>query len=255
MPHPKDQIGFSQNGSAIASPDEENRLREFVNLKLAARGYAIVGDEEDYPFLDLGRSLIANFQEKTRLLSDYLCPVDASIDAFLRDYLGEEIVAEVFADMKHLLPAAALVVERHGIARMLSLPPDQDDFKSSILSSYRVHQGVCHNPASDRRTTEGVFHVADGGLPVPSDKKCVPKAVFARLLKHALCPPEDLMVLPFTGTSITPAKVFVSLLLRPVIAPEVPGVFPEKIDGSSVFRAGKFGQQSRLCGEYFRQCW
>ena len=62
-------------------------------------------------------------------------------------------------------------MERHGIARMLSLPPDQDEFKSSILSSYRVHQGVCHNPASDRRTTEGVFHVAEGGLPVPADKK------------------------------------------------------------------------------------
>jgi hypothetical protein len=228
MPNLKDQIGFTQNGPAIASPDEENRLREFVNLKLAARGYPIVGNEEDYPFLDLGRSLIANFQEKTRLLSDYLCPVDASIDSFLQSYLGPEIVAEVFPDRKHLVPVGALVAERHGIARMLSLPPDQDEFKSSILSSYRVHQGVCHNPASDRRTTEGVFHVAEGGLPVPADKKAVPKVTFARLLKHALTPPEDLMTLPFTGTSPSPAKVFVSLLLRPVIAPEVPGVSLEK---------------------------
>ena len=38
MPNLKDQIGFTANGPAIASPDEENRLREFVNLKLAARG-------------------------------------------------------------------------------------------------------------------------------------------------------------------------------------------------------------------------
>ena len=228
MPHLKDQIGFTQNGPAIASPDEENRLREFVNLKLAARGYAIVGNEEDYPFLDLGRSLIANFQEKTRLLSDYLCPVDASIDAYLQSYLGPEIVAEVFPDRKHLVPLGALVTERHGIARMLSLPPDQDEFNSSILSSYRVHQGVCHNPASDRRTTEGVFHVTEGGLPIPADKKAVPKATFARLLKHALNPPEDLMTLPFTGTSPSPAKVFVSNLLRPVISPEVPNVSLEK---------------------------
>ena len=94
MPNLKDQIGFTHSGPAIASPDEENRLREFVNLKLAARGCAIVGNEEDFPFLDLGRSLIANFQEKTRLLSDYLCPVDAAIDDFLHAYLGEEIVAE-----------------------------------------------------------------------------------------------------------------------------------------------------------------
>ena len=238
MPKLKDKIGFTSNGPAIASPAEENRLREFVNLKLAARGYTIVGDETDFPFLDLGRSLIASFQEKTRLLSDYLCPADASIDAFLRSYLGEEIVAEVFPNAMHLLPAAALVMERHGIARMLSLPPDQDEFKSSILSSYRVHQGVCHNPASDRRTTEGVFHVAEGGLPVPADKKSVPKAVFARLLKHALTPPSDIMTLPFTGTSNDPAKVFVSLLLRPVVAPEIPGVSPEKSMETRFFAPG-----------------
>ncbi len=228
MPNLKDKIGFTKNGPAIASSTEENRLREFVNLKLAARGYPIVGDEADYPFLDLGRSLIANFQEKSRLLSDYLCPADASIDAFLRDYLGSEIVAEVFPDAMNLLPANPLMAERHGIARMLSLPPDEDEFKSSILSSYRVHQGVCHNPANDRRTTEGVFHVAEGGLPVPADKKSVPKAVFARLLKQALAPPPEIMTLPFTGTSKQPAKVFVSLLLRPVVTPEVPGVSPEK---------------------------
>jgi hypothetical protein len=224
----KDQIGFTHNGPAIASPEEESRLREFVNLKLAARGFPIVGNEEDYPFLDLGRSLIANFQEKTRLLSDYLCPVDAAIDDFLHAYLGEEITARVFPDRKHLLPVGALVAERHGIARMLSLPPDEDEFKSSILSSYRVHQGVCHNPASDRRTTEGVFHVTEGGLPVPADKKAVPKETFARLLSHALQAPDDLMTLPFTGTSHQPARVFVSLMLRPVVAPEVPGISPEK---------------------------
>jgi phosphoenolpyruvate carboxykinase (diphosphate) len=45
---------------------------------------------------------------------------------------------------------------------------------------------VLHNPASDRRTTEGSFHVAEGGLPIPGDKKAVPKAVFARLLEAAL---------------------------------------------------------------------
>ena len=182
MPNLKDKIGFTKTGPAIASSAEENRLREFVNLKLAARGYPIVGDEADYPFLDLGRSLIANFKEKSRLLSDYLCPADASIDAYLRSYLGPEIIEEVFSDTAHLLPSSPLVMERHGIARMLSLPPDVDEFKSTILSSYRVHQGVCHNPASDRRTTEGVFHVTEGGLPIPADKKSVPKAVFARLL-------------------------------------------------------------------------
>ncbi|MGJ8697364.1 MAG: hypothetical protein ACSHYF_13685 [Verrucomicrobiaceae bacterium] len=217
----KDTIGFTENGPAIASPDEENRLREFVNLKLAARGHHIVGQEDDYPFLDLGRSLIASFQEKTRLLSDYLCPVDQAIHDYLAKTLDD-------TETPALVPAGALVLERHGIGRMLSLPPDQDHFQSSILDSYRVYQGVCHNPKSDRRTTSGVFHVAEGGLPVPADKKEVPLQTFAGLLKAALNPPEDIMVLPFTGTSENPAKVFVSLLLRPIVCPAIPGVSAEK---------------------------
>lgn len=228
MPNLKDKIGFTDHGPVLASEEEVKRLQEHVNLKLAARGLDIVGNEEQYPFLELGRSLIANFQEKTRLLSDYLCPVDASIEQFLRDYLGEEILRDAFPEGGHLLPTGSLIMERHGIARMLSMPPEQDEFKSSILSSYRVHQGVCHNPASDRRTTEGVFHVTEGGLPIPADKKAVPKLTFARMLKAALNPPVDLLTVPFTGTSPRPARVFVSLLLRPVISPEVPGVSPEK---------------------------
>lgn len=238
MPTLKDKIGFTNDGPTIASPAEEDRLREFVNLKLAARGYPIVGNEADYPFLDLSRALIASFQEKTRLLSDYLCPADADIDQFLHDYLGAEILSKVFPNTPHLLPLGALVMERHGISRMLSLPPDQDQFKSSILSSYRVHQGVCHNPANDRRTTEGVFHVVEGGLAIPADKKAVPKIVFARLLNEALSPPEEIMTLPFTGTSADPAKVFVSLLLRPVVSPEVPGVSPGKSMETRFFAPG-----------------
>ena len=63
MPNLKDQIGFTDNGPSLADPKEEKRLREFVNLKLAARGFNIVGDEENHESLELGKSLIANFQE------------------------------------------------------------------------------------------------------------------------------------------------------------------------------------------------
>ncbi len=224
----KDTIGFSPESSERSRAHEHGRLLEFVNLKLAARGHSIVGDEADYPFLDLGRSLLAKFQEQTRLLSDHLSPADTAIDAFLRRYLGDELVAETFSSDRPLVPSEALVLERHGISRMLSLPPDSDAFSSSILNSYRVYQGVCHNPKSDRRTTAGVFHVSEGGLPIPADKKAVPKTTFARLLASAIAPPDDLMVLPFTGTSPDPARVFVSLLLRPTISPEIPGVASKK---------------------------
>ena len=49
------------------------------------------------------------------------------------------------------------------------------------------------------RTTAGVFHLVEGGLPVPDDKLAVPKLAFSRLLALALNPPAESMRLPFTA--------------------------------------------------------
>jgi hypothetical protein len=125
-----------------------------------------------------------------------------------------------------------------GLARELSLPPDRDEFISDIIRSYRLRQGVLHNPAKDRRTTQGVFHVAEGGMPVPDDKLAVPKKVFARLLEAALHPPAEWLRLPFTSTQAAQAECFVSLLLRPVVCPEVPGFIGEKSMETRFFAPG-----------------
>ena len=87
---------------------------------------------------------------------------------------------------------------------------------------------MLHNPANDRRTTAGVFHIAEGGLPIPDDKIGVPKAVFARLLELAFQPPQVDLVLPYTANQEVPASCFVSLQLRPLVAPAVPGYVREK---------------------------
>jgi phosphoenolpyruvate carboxykinase (diphosphate) len=71
------------------------------------------------------------------------------------------------------------VLDRPGLARVMSLPPGADEFASPYLHSYRVPQGVLHNPKSDRRTTQGIFHIVEGGLPIPADKLAVPKPAFA----------------------------------------------------------------------------
>jgi phosphoenolpyruvate carboxykinase (diphosphate) len=126
------------------------------------------------------------------------------------------------------LPPRTLVLDRPGMARALSLPVDKDEFVSSILNSYRVKEGVLHNPRSDRRTTQGIFHVTEGGLPIPDDKVAVPKETFGRMLGLAFTPPRDIMRLPFTATQPQPAECFVSLLLRPIVCPEVPGFSPQK---------------------------
>ena len=216
-------LGFSASPE-MAEAARARRL-DLVNLKLSSRGFALPPDANDSPLHDFGRSLLANFEEKMRLLGDSLCPADATIHDFLSTYLAES-AAEVFAPGEPMIPSGALSLERHGLARELSLPAGRDTFVSSILSSYRVPQGVCHNPAKDRRTTEGVFHIVDGGLPIPADKKSVPKRVFAGLLKAALTPPDDLLTLPYTShlEAAERARTFVSLLLRPMVCPEVAGV-------------------------------
>ncbi len=61
------------------------------------------------------------------------------------------------------------------------------------------------------------------------------------------------MTLPFTGTSTDPAKVFVTLLLRPVADTGGARRFSGKIDGGPLLRAGQPGQQSRFRGKHLRQ--
>ena len=85
------------------------------------------------------------------------------------------------------------------MARVLSLPVDRDEFNSGILSSYRSGRACCITQSATAARPR-VFHVAEGGLPIPDDKLAVPKPVFARLLEAALQPPPELLRLPFTST-------------------------------------------------------
>ena len=87
---------------------------------------------------------------------------------------------------------------------------------------------MLHNPRSDRRTTEGTFHIAEGGLPIPGDKRAVPLQTAAALIRHALSPPAELQVVPFSADRPEPSRGFVSLLMRPTVCPEVPGVCPRR---------------------------
>ena len=216
------QLGFT--GDRAISHSIDPKMVEYANLKLAAMGAPTFGNSEDYPWLELGRPLLSNYHEMNRHLRYFYCPVDQYVQDFLTDYLS----AEKEFKGQRWLPEASLVLDRHGLARAVSLPPDGDVFESAILKSYRVEQGICHNPDKDKRTTEGVFHVAEGGLPIPMDKKAVPELTFGRLLKHALQAPAEMMELPFTSTQEKKAYAFVSLLLRPVMCPEVAGVLEEK---------------------------
>ena len=194
-----------------ASPKtSEDELYRYINLKLVALGQPTSSATADPEFLELARPLLRNFHRKDQLLGGRLCPADLRIQEFLDSYLGEPAPR---------LPATAFTLDRPGLARAMSLPPGADSMSSPYLKSYRLPQGILHNPRSDRRTTQGIFHIVEGGFPVPADKIGVPKVTFARLLKAALAPPQDVLALPFTADQPEHAQFFVSLLLRPLVAP------------------------------------
>jgi len=192
-----------------------------INLRLAQLGLPLPEGFDDTESAKLARPILARQRELSRRLSDRLCAADGRIQAFLDDYLAE-------TGERPELPRRTLVLDEPGLARDLALPFDGDSFTSPLLSSYRLVNGVLHNPANDRRTTAGVFHIAEGGLPIPDDKIAVPKVAFARLLAVAFEPPEIYKVLPYTANQLQPAACFVSLHLRPLVSPEAPGSVREK---------------------------
>ena len=194
--------------------DTHQALDRYISLKLAALGQSTPHSTADAYFLQLAGPLLRNIRQKDQLLHNLLCPVDARLQGFLDRYL-EDICPEGAPR----LPSRTLTLDLPGMARALSFPPGAEHFHSPYLDSYRVAQGVLHNPKNDRRTTQGVFHIAEGGLPIPADKIAVPKSVFAALLKAALDPPPDVLALPYSAGEPGTAGLFVSLLLRPVVCP------------------------------------
>jgi phosphoenolpyruvate carboxykinase (diphosphate) len=197
-------------------------LHRYLNLRLAALGQPVNRFTAEHHLLEVTGPLLRSYADRSRLLTDYLCPSDNRIQSFLDEYL-----ADVCADGVPRLPSSTLLLDSPGMARILSLPPSMNSFKSAYLESYRVAQGVLHNPVVDRRTTQGVFHIAEGGFPVPADKYAVPRQAFAALLHAALHPPQDVMVLPYTADQPDQARVLVSLLLRPLVCPAI-GPEPSK---------------------------
>ena len=193
---------------------QHDELVRYISLKLAALGKPVPQLTAERYFLELAEPLLRNYHQKDLLLGDRLCPADARIQKFLDSYL-----LDVSPTGAPRLPASCFVLDREGLARAMSLPAGADFYSSPYLKSYRVAQGVLHNPKSDRRTTKGIFHIVEGGLPVPADKITVPKQAFAAFLDAALHPPDDVLALPLTAGLAEQVRLWVTLLLRPVICP------------------------------------
>ncbi len=204
------------------SVDKRQIALQHICLQLASLGHRCKLSF-DQGYLSVADSLLKNYSAQRQLLAEYRCPADQRIQNFLNGYLQRNGV-----DVDIKLPGETFNLNEAGIARELSLPYNSNTYKSDLIESYRLIQGVLHNPKNDRRTTSGVFHIVEGGLPIPADKKAVPVDVYANLLQVALDPPAELMTLPISSEHDKPVDMWISLLLRPIVRPEVEGVLPQK---------------------------
>ncbi len=201
----------------------QQNLHLYINLKLASCGQPPCSPDQSTGMLLTAHDMLRNYLEKNRQFSASHYPADQRIQDFLNSYF-----ADLGLDKIPSLPGMTFELDRHGIARELSIAMGKDEFHSDYVASYRIKQGVLHNPVNDRRTTKGSFHIAAGGLPVPGDKKEAPKKTFAIMLEHAMNPPDSLQTLPYCSEQPNSAKMFASLLLRPIVCPEIQGVDAQK---------------------------
>src|SRR2546425_13277694 len=98
-------------GSQISTPAQ---LISFINVKLALLGCQPVAVDDRGESSDIVAAFAAQYQEKERLLGQYLCPADQRIQTFLYDYLQDVPVPR--------LPLRTFTLDRFGLARVLSLP-------------------------------------------------------------------------------------------------------------------------------------
>ena len=189
----EEAIGFKSQKSEQERKALRQQIVEYIALKLIANGQPVPEQLRSRASLGAER-ILGTYHQRLKRLDAVRCPADDRIEAFLRRYFPG--VSGSGAELK--LPDTTLVLDRHGIARELSLPVNGEQYSNDLVSSYRVHNGVLHNPRHDRRTTKGTFHVCEGGLPVPQDKKSVPRQTFAMLFREAMNPPAESLELPFT---------------------------------------------------------
>ncbi|MBP6492423.1 MAG: hypothetical protein KA282_05555, partial [Clostridia bacterium] len=203
----------------------EDRI-QYINFKLASLGLPIYRsndsqNESGTYFIDLLEDIIKDYKEKKRMVDVNEVGIYKRVNHFFNGYFND-------SSEKPRVVDNSLTLDHYGLAREMSLPPDSNIFSNEYINSYRIKQGVLNNPRNDRRTTEGSFHIVEGGLPIPFDKKAVPKETFAKLYQVAINPPEKLKLLPFTSNQNEAAKTFVSLMIKPIVSPKVPGVLKGK---------------------------
>ena len=112
----------------MATPQSAVELIQYLHLKLAALGQPSGKSLNDSDLLQIAQPLLRNYYEKECILGSYLCRADARIQSFLDEHLRDCCPGGV-----PRLPTTTFVLDRAGLARTMSLPPDANSFASPYL--------------------------------------------------------------------------------------------------------------------------
>ncbi len=123
------QRALGWNRETATDPKEREHLRSYLALQLAAAGInPPVDDSTDSAMTAFSRGMLDSLREKTRLLSEHRPPIDERIEAFLANYFAGVSVPPM------RLPSRSIVLDRHGMARELSLPVGGNSFETRCLN-------------------------------------------------------------------------------------------------------------------------
>src|SRR5271157_4775625 len=119
-------MGLSDIGGHVVSalsPAQRDELVRYINLKLVVLGMPYSRSTADRHALEIAGPLLRNYYQKDQLLGNRLCPADTRIQDFLDAYL-----ADVSPGGAARLPSNTFVLDRPGLARVMSFPPGLDEF-------------------------------------------------------------------------------------------------------------------------------
>ena len=139
----------------MARSDPAELLR-YINLKLVALGQPSSQRTADPYFLEIAGPLLRNYHQKDQLLGDRLCPADTRIQQFLDAYLKD-----VAPGGAARLPSNSFVLDRPGLARVMSLPPGADEFISPV-SAFLSHRAG-RSAQSEKRPPHHPGHLSHRG--------------------------------------------------------------------------------------------
>ncbi|HQZ68795.1 MAG TPA: hypothetical protein PLY87_27095, partial [Planctomycetaceae bacterium] len=116
----EDSIGFVSHQTSEQQAKSRDSITHYIVLKLLANGLPVPKIFEDHDRLGAPR-LLSTYHHRLKRLDSIHCPADARIEAFLRRYFDRVKGCSALR-----LPDLTVILDRHGIARELSLPHDGD---------------------------------------------------------------------------------------------------------------------------------